>query len=54
MPASLRADVVTFVQRKTISQVPWFSGKDAVFVADVVVQLKPRLFRVSVELRGPA
>lgn len=50
MPASLRADVVTYVQRNTISQVPFFAGKNAVFVADVVVQLKPRLFRVSLEL----
>lgn len=48
MPAELRADVVTYVQRNTIAQIPWFDGKEATFVADIVVLLKPRLFKASV------
>ena len=47
LPVSLRADVVTFVQRHNISKVPWFEGKDPSFVADVAVNLKSRIFRVS-------
>lgn len=48
MPASLKADVVTFVQRNTIARIPWLQTKDRAFVADFVVLLKPRFFRVSV------
>ncbi|CAN0515118.1 unnamed protein product, partial [Scytosiphon promiscuus] len=45
MPSALRADVVTFVQRKTIEQIPWLlEGGGKTFVADMVVQLKPCIF----------
>ena len=47
MPSALRADVVTFVQRKTIEQIPWLERRGKTFVADVVVQLKPCIFTVS-------
>lgn len=48
MPSALRADVVTFVQRKTIEQIPWLlEGRGKTFVADMVVQLKPCIFTVS-------
>lgn len=47
MPSALRADVVTFVQRNTISQIPWLERRGKTFVADVVVRLKPCLFTVS-------
>lgn len=47
MPSALRADVVTFVQRKTIEQIPWLERRSKTFVADVVVQLKPCMFTVS-------
>lgn len=46
MPASLRADVVSYVQRHTISQIPWLQDKDPSFVADVVLELKPYIFHV--------
>lgn len=47
MPSALRAEVVTFVQRKTIAQIPWLDGRSKTFAADVVVQLKPCIFTVS-------
>lgn len=48
LPASLRADVIMCIHHNTIEQIAWFKNKDPTFIADVVVNLKPRLFRVSV------
>lgn len=53
MPAPLRADVVTHIQRNTISQVAWFKGKDLSFVADAVMNLKHCIFHVSDLFVGP-